>query len=190
MPITIFRGLSLALLALTITSCAVLPREHDVPLAGLNCQQALPRGYEVRATLQVSPAEQDFLLALGTAPERINLALLTLQGVPVYRLSCSDGEPQTNVQTSVGEKLPPLALLNYLAMIFMDADVLSKQLQPGWTLRTQTSERFLTRPDTAAGIQISYQGKAPWFQMIELTDGLRGVTLSIVILESFRVLPE
>lgn len=184
------RVLLLALLLPCLASCALLPTGRDLPLVEFNCQQALPRSYEVRATLRVAPAEQQFLLALGTTSDRVDLALLTAQGVPVYRLSCSDGDPRLSVQITAGDELPPLVLLNYLAMIFMDVDALSQQLQPGWTLQAHMAERILTRPGTAVGVQISYQGTAPWFNVIDLADSLNGVTLRIVILESSRVLSE
>jgi hypothetical protein len=184
------RTLLLVLLVLALTSCALNPSGRDMPLAAVNCRQALPLGYEVRGTLQTSPAGQDFLLALRTMPERIDLTLLTVQGLPVYRLSCADGSPQASVQTSVGGTLPPLELLNYLTMIFMGAEALSQQIQPGWTLKTHGADRLLARPGTSATVRISYQGTAPWFYAIELADSLHGVTLTITILESSRVLPE
>ena len=190
MATALFCRMFFALLVLTLASCAVFPSGQDMPLAGLNCRQALPSGYEVRATLRVGPGGQDFLLALATAPERNDLALLTVQGIPVYHISCADGGPGTNMQTSAGDMLRPLMLLNYLAMIFMDADVLAQQLQPGWTLQADTAARSFSQPGSSLGVYINYHGKAPWYRVIDLADSLHGVTLDILILESFRVLPE
>tara|TARA_R110002072_G_scaffold302958_1_gene490368 strand:- start:6851 stop:7423 length:573 start_codon:yes stop_codon:yes gene_type:complete len=185
-----YRDMLLALLVLALPACTLLPDGQDLPLAQVDCRQAFPQGYEVRATLRVEPSGAKFLLALGTAPERIDLALLTVQGMPVYSLSCTDGYPEASVQTSAGNEIPPLVLMNYLAIIFMDAEALPQQLQPGWALQAHTAKRFLTRHENAAEVQIRYQGTAPWFDSIELTDSLQGVSLSIVILESSRVLPE
>lgn len=182
--------LFLMLLVPCLTACALLSTGRDLPLIEFNCQQAFPRGYEVRATLRLAPAEQDFLLALATTSERIDLALLTVQGMPVYDFSCTDGDSLASVQMPAADDLPPLALLNYLGMIYMDANALSQQLQPGWAVQAHGAERILTGPDTAVGVQISYQGDAPWFSAIELADSLNGITLRITILESSHVLPE
>lgn len=185
-----FHAPLLALLLPCLATCALLPEERDLPLAEFNCPEAIPRGYEVRATLRVAPAEQDFLLAMGTASDRTDVALLTPQGVPVYRISCVDDRPLVSVQTSTGDNLPPLVLLKYLAMIFMDSEALSLHLQPDWVLQEQTFGRVFMRPVTTAEIRVGYQGTAPWFSEIELVDSLNGVALRIVILEGTRVLPE
>lgn len=184
------RALLLALLLPCMATCALLPAERDLPVVEFNCSEALPRGYEVRATLRVAPAEQDFLLALRTASDRTDLALLTAQGVPVYRISCFDDRPLVSVQTPTGDDLPPMVLLTYLAMIFMDSEALSQHLQPDWVLQEQASVRVLKRSVTAAEIRVDYQGTAPWFSETELVDSLNGVTLRTVILEGTRVLPE
>jgi len=173
-----------------LAACTLFSARRDLPLAEFDCRHALPRGYEVRATLRTSSANQDFLLAMATAPERIDLALLTAHGVPVYRLFCAEEGPRASMQTPGGDDLPPLVLLHYLALIFMDSQALAGHLRPDWVLHDQAASRVVTPPSGAAGMRIAYQGPAPWFSRIELADSLNGLTMHIEILESSRVLPE
>lgn len=185
-----YRLLFLLLFVPCQMSCTLLLPRPVSPIETVHCLQALPKGYEVHATVRVSSSDQHYLLAIGTGPERLQLALLAAQGIPVYRLVCEQGSPRVSMQTTLGEHLPPLVLLNYLGLIYMPSPQLSQQLRADWVLQEQLGERVLARPAGAVGIRVVYRGQAPWFSSVDLFDELNGVNLRLVILESSRVLSE
>lgn len=180
-----------------LAACSLLPtKEWESPLEKPFCLKGFPTNYEVRATLslQVDHRDEDYFLAIRTVENTIDIALLTLQGIPVYSIRCTASDPHIASQTQLVGGMQARDLLFYLELIFLDVEMLRPQLRPRWSVEEHKNLRVLSRNTAEAGthnrIQVTYQGDLPWFDAVHLTDSVKGTAIDVKILGSAHVLPE
>jgi hypothetical protein len=193
-------GVLLALLC--IAGCGTLPAPAStLPLSPVSCTEAFPGPWEINAALRLSRGAvvENFLLALTTAGSSPVLALLTPQGIPLYRFGCIEGEWSESRQARLDLLVDPDRLIAWLQLIYLDEGRVSAVLRPGWDWLEEGSRREFQRPGSGAGsrqsIIIERIGGGPWYESASLVDnGLEDsgleTQLVIRILEASRVLPE
>lgn len=166
------------------------------PLIRTGCPLGLSENYEVSATLTVRTAarNEEYFLALRTAADDAEIALLTLQGIPVYSVHCSRSETVVSAQAQLPGGIHSELLISYLQLIFTDAKSLRRRLDPQWSLDDRDDRRILSHraPDgaTPGAIYIEYTGTPPWFASVQLQDIVQDTSLALEIIGSTHVLPE
>ncbi|MFV0276665.1 MAG: hypothetical protein ACK5HY_05700 [Parahaliea sp.] len=204
------RGHALAALmpgTLLLAACASLQAPPTLPLAaGDLCRGALPAGYQVQALLSVRGAQhgakrdekrgevsaapaQHFFLALDTRPDSRQLNLMTLQGVPLYRLSCAGEQAREQSQARVEGIPSPSALAAWLASIYGATELAGtgwREPVPAGPGRRQWQYTG-SRPRS---IDIHTEGPPPWFEKVSLSDPAGDIHLELTLQESRHVLPE
>jgi hypothetical protein len=187
---------------LCFAGCGTLPTPAStLPLSPVACTQVFPSHWEINAALRLSrgAVAENFLLALATPGSTPELALLTPQGIPLYRFACSQEEWSVSRQARLDLLVEPERLIAWLQLIYLDEARVSAVLRPGWDWLEEGSRREFQRPGSGAGsrqsIIIERIGSGPWYESASLVDnGLEDsgleTQLVIRILEASRVLPE
>lgn len=182
---------------LGVAGCSALPTPTaGLPLSVGSCDGTFPGPWEIHATLslQQGPVVEKFLLALASTGSNTELAVLTPQGIPLYRIECIKGDWEVNRQARVDMLVQPERLLAWLQLIYLDESRISPRLQPGWDWQEEGSKREFYRPSAGRGghdsIRIDRAGSGPWYESARLEDRGLETQLVIRILEASRVLPE
>ncbi|WP_157976650.1 hypothetical protein [Parahaliea mediterranea] len=142
-------------------ACAPLRTGAGPPWQGV-CEGALPANAAVSAllTAEHQGTTARYFLALHSAGPATQLQLLSLQGVPIYRLQCTNGRPQEINLARLNGSIAPRQMLAYLQALYAD-----NSQQGGEPLR------------------IHRQGSGPWFKRLTLEDAAAGNRFTVAIEE-------
>jgi len=198
-PLQAFPGqkpAALALALLTLAGCSALPEPGEIPVAlDAVCKDILVQDYTVRSTITVShrQTQEQYFLAINTGKGHRELSLISLQGLPVYRLQCSGGKARGLRLTEIARALAPERVVQYLSTAYLP-DAAPDSLRAGWTRDREDQQTIRYRYSPEAGvtrtITVNSKGAGPWFDSVSVADDGAGVHLSLTTLESLRVLPE
>ncbi|MBK6738492.1 MAG: DUF3261 domain-containing protein [Haliea sp.] len=161
-------------------------RPDDLPLTRHACPYGFAANKEIRATLslQIAGRNEEYFLAIRTAKDIADIAVLAPQGIPVYSIHCSDSGTDVSSQARLTGGVQPELMLSYLEIIFMGGDDLRKLLKPQWTLEEYEDRRLLAKHSVdgqvVGEIRIAYPGGAPWFKEVKLEDTRHEMTLVLM----------
>ncbi len=177
------------LLVLCCSACAALrplPLDDD---AYLGLGSATERSGVLHYRSPGSPA-RTFLLALRTDGAVLELAVVTPQAVPLYRVLVQGGA-RTVANKLAGQGEPGAdELVRALLLMYGTPAELERQLNPGWSLRVTDSGRSFHRDEGEPVIAIEYEGEPPWYREARLNDAGAGTILSVQWLEQHDLLPQ
>lgn len=188
---------------LALCSCAAFSgKQADYPLLSRTLAPVLPMEQEATATLRVSRGDstEEYILALRATREGLRAALLSPHGVPQFTVYFQNGERKKSTQANTGELLTATLLADYLQLIYLSEDSISKVLKKDWCLQTRLEtgvgstresgplERHLLRGCSAEqplpAYRVRYAGSAPWYGTIEILDVPRGQKVTMTILDT------
>ncbi len=184
---------ALLLAALATSACGNLPQSSapgnlaaplPVSLAAV-CADALPANGELHATLTLHQSynDQHLYLAINTRHEQhTSIDLLTLQGMPLYRLQCTADGPREQLFTSLTDMVSPTAIMAYLSLIYGPDK--QRLLAPGWRIKYQDPSRLVIEKSASGNgasrrISVKAHGAAPWYSSASLRDDAADTHLSI-----------
>lgn len=185
------------LAVLCLTGCSTVGHVRaGLPLAAPSCIDYLPFPWEIRATMNIQRGEEttNLLAAIATAQSGAKLALLTPQGIPLYRFTCSQGEWEIARQVRSDLPVKPERLVAWLQLVYLEQTRVPQFLRPGWAWSDSGGVREFYPPggvvDTPPSIRIEHGGSGPWYATARLDDNGLGARLVVQILEATRGLSE
>ncbi|MFV0477605.1 MAG: hypothetical protein ACK5ME_07220 [Parahaliea sp.] len=120
------------------------------------CQNTLPAGSRLRSNLTINQISSDginqsihLFLAIDTRSTDTQVYLLSLQGLPLYHLSCNRGRANERHLSQMPDSLPPASLMRYLAQLYTDTATIN---------------------NTDGQLHIKRNGNAPWYDSLHLED--------------------
>lgn len=127
-----------------LLACASwLPPTPDLALDASFCPvSAVSRAVMGTVQWQQDDATQAFFVALEYDSAGASVTLVSLQGVPLYQISCGPDGMKVQRQAMAETMLPPKVLLQALGLAFSSEELLSKYLLPGWSLSFEGRTRF------------------------------------------------
>lgn len=171
------RGL-LTLLVLVLAACSTL---GEVPLDN-EASVDFGAATELSGALLYERGDGSlghYLLALRLEGNALDLAVVTPQAVPLYRVQAL-GNKREVMRKLAGQGEPDAdELLRALRLMYGDASELTRLLEPGWTLRETAEGREFLKDDGAPALIIEYDGKPPWYREARLKDAGAGTILSV-----------
>ncbi|NND68259.1 MAG: DUF3261 domain-containing protein [Halioglobus sp.] len=167
-----------ALLFLWLGACANL---RDAPLDA-NAVVDLGAATELSGALLYQRTDGSlghYLLALRVDGTALDLAVVTPQAVPLYRVQAV-GTAREVVHKLAGQGEPGAdELLRALRLMYGRAEDLAGLLQAGWTMDETAEGRNFYRGDSTPALEVEYEGKAPWYREVRLKDRSAGTILSV-----------
>ncbi|MCB1730290.1 MAG: DUF3261 domain-containing protein, partial [Halieaceae bacterium] len=179
-------------LAAVLAGCSGLSTGENLPVSPRHCEQGSIPDQELRASLRQAAAgeTQELLLALRSTNGTLQLALLSPQGLPLYRIVCNQSGPQVSVQSGSELVVSPLEMLGYLELALATPASLAVALRPGWSLEELDGDRRFRKAGENLEISIDYGTKEGKPGHVQVEDVDKGIRLVLRVLGGSRVVSE
>ncbi len=182
-----------ALAALLASACSQLPVTRDTnPVTAMSlanvCNGALPSSGKIRSNLTLHQTYNDehLFLAINAEGEHAPVIdLLTLQGMPIYRLECGPDGPSEHQFVQLLDKVPDAAIMAYIGLIY--GGTKAALLAPGWESRIVDTSHFVVEPmtdepttdDASRKMEVETSGPGPWYTSARLRDHGTGISVTL-----------
>jgi hypothetical protein len=189
----LYQGLLFMLMVLLVGCGTFWGGLQHSPVESSSLNQSFPAEYEVHGQiiLQQGVNKEQYILIIKTSFHAVTLALLTPQGLPIWRLDSSAGNSDISRQLGLDTIVNPMQLLAYLQLIYASSADLSAVLKDNWQLdEAHSSRNFSRSPASDTILSIDYNGTGPWFSVVTLNDNALTTTITIKTLDVIHALPK
>lgn len=175
---------------LAVAGCAAHQPALPWPL-DLACQPGFPSNSAASGLLEVAvdDASSSYFVGIDTRPSGTELQIVSLQGLPLYRLNCTGGRAAAKSLATVDSPLSGPSLVAYLLAMYGDTRTIP-EAPAGWRTDKRSASDFAWLGTGGRELSVERSGDLPWYRSLTLRDPGENTTLTLTIREIRDVVPE